>query len=42
MSDRPEGEAIEEMKELFGNVREEDQEVVCDDCFNWIMRTLAP
>lgn len=31
---RPDGEAMAETRARHGNVRQEDCEVVCDDCFN--------
>ena len=30
-------EALQEMKENFGNVSEEEREIVCDNCFNKLL-----
>lgn len=32
-----EEEALAEMQETFGELPEEDQAIVCDDCYNKIM-----
>lgn len=36
ISDRPEGEALDELKENFGDVSVDDCAQVCDDCWEEI------
>ena len=35
-------EALEEMKDIFGTVPEEERAIVCDDCYKKIMNYYTP
>lgn len=39
-SSRSDEEALEESKVIFGDIPKEEQEVICEDCYKWLMSML--
>lgn len=35
---RPDSEALEESKEIWGELKKEDLSVICDECYNDFMK----